>query len=314
MPPSPTNTAGRMPIRVLGAVVLVDGDQLREVGGARRVRVVAVRIEMPVVVERHPVGARQGGAGGVDLGQLGGLEIDLVEVADEAVLRVDVTAARLPCRGRPCRAQREAERVTDGVVSTARPMRRAPRSTRPPLRRSRSRASTQSDRRIGEPSCSAGVSPGGGIAVGVLPPKANAVVYAPHGPASSRASSVPDADDCCTERPHPVGKLPVGRDDRQRSRVGIGRHQLNDAVVGCVATAATRVDDGNVVVHPFGELARGPAVEHQRDRVVGIGDETCTSRVKPVGGTGTVAPPPVGARADDVHPVDDEMRRHAVMP
>ena len=119
------------------------------------------------------------------------------------------------------------------------------------------------------------------------------------------------ADHRRAEGASPRAEIAIGRDDHEVPRVGIGLDELDDAVVGSVSTAAPRVRDGDVVVDPFREIGERPAVEHQRDAVLGRRREPGKAVVESARRTGAVAPPTVGTRPDDVHAVDEEVRHSA---
>src|SRR5262249_5767424 len=73
---------------------------------------------------------------------------------------------------------------------------------------------------------------------------------------------------------------------------------------GGLASAAPRVADAAPAVVALGQVGRRPAVQHERDDVVRERRGALQPPEQATGGAVTVAPPPVGPGADDVHAVD----------
>src|SRR5581483_7133147 len=104
------------------------------------------------------------------------------------------------------------------------------------------------------------------------------------------------------------GESAVGGDDLERRWILVGGDVVDDAVIGGVGAGAAGVEDFDVVARAFGEVSEGAAAYDDGDgggvivrRVV---DET---RDEGPDSRAAIAPPSVGAGADDVHDVDDDV-------
>ena len=82
---------------------------------------------------------------------------------------------------------------------------------------------------------------------------------------------------------------------------------VDDPVVGRVTTASTRICHVDAFVRAFGDVRKRTPVEHHGHRFVVASHHRLEVGEQAAGRSRPITPPAVGARADHVHRVDDEV-------